>query len=150
MQSSNGENKMPAIKINDLNNLRGGSTGNNFLGSLSEGQQTVDKVKGIIEGINSILTKVQGMKQNQSPQPQNNSSPVQHFQKETMPVQQRAIIEVDEGKVVSFINQLKNSIPDFYKEKSLKEILQMGEGSEQILKTFVIQIIKETTFIKYV
>jgi len=140
---------MPAVKINDLNNLKGGSTGNNFLGSLSEGQQTVDKVKGIIDGINSILTKVQGMKQNQTPQPQNTVPQAQHFQKETMPIQQEAVIEVDENKVISLINQLKSNIPDFYKEKPLKELLQMGEGSEQIIKTFIVQIIKETTFIKY-
>jgi len=149
MLSSSGVNKMPAVKINDLNALKGGNAGSSFVNSLSEGQQSVDKIKGIIDGINSILTKVQGMKQNQTPQPQNNAPQAQHFQKETMPIQQRATIEVNEEKVSSLINQLKNSIPDFYKEKTLKEILQMGDGSEQILKTFIVQIIKETTFIKY-
>lgn len=140
---------MPAVKINDLNTLKGGNTGSNFVNSLSEGQQSVDKIKGIIDGINSILTKVQGMKQGQTPQPQNNAPQVQHFQKETMPIQQKASIEVNEEKVASLLNQLKSTIPEFYKEKPLKEILQMGEGSEQIIKTFIVQIIKETAFIKY-
>jgi len=141
---------MPAVKLNDLNALKGGSSASGLVGSLNEGQQTIDKVKGIIDGVNSILTKINSMKPaNQAPPVQNNTQQAQTFTKETMPIQQRAVIEVNEEKIMPLVNQLKSMIPEFYKEKSLKEILSMGDGNEQILKTFISQIIKETTFIKY-
>jgi len=137
---------MPAVKINDLNNLKGVNT--SLAGSLSEGQQTVDKIKDIVNGINNILGKVQGFKQ---PQAQQNHAPaqVQNIPSD-MQVTQRAIIDINQDKVLSFIKEFKNQIPDVYKEKSLKELLELGEGNEQIIKTFVVQIIKETTSVRYV
>jgi hypothetical protein len=139
---------MPTVKLNDLNNLKG--TSSSFAGSLNEGQQTVDKVKDIINGINNILTKVQGFRpQQQTQAPQSTPAQVQNIPSD-MQITQRAIIDINDAKIISFLKELKNQIPDFYKEKPLKEILEMGEGNEQIIKAFVIQIIKETTSVRYV
>lgn len=117
---------------------------------MNEGQQTVDKVKDIINGINNILTKVQGFRpQQQTQAPQSTPAQVQNIPSD-MQITQRAIIDINDAKIISFLKELKNQIPDFYKEKPLKEILEMGEGNEQIIKAFVIQIIKETTSVRYV
>jgi len=138
---------MPTVKINDLNNLKGVNT--SLAGSLNEGQQTVDKIKDIVNGINNILGKVQSFKQPQATQQNHTPAQVQNIPSD-MQVTQRAIIDINQDKVLSFIKEFKNQIPDFYKEKSLKELLELGEGNEQIIKTFVVQIIKETTSVRYV
>lgn len=140
---------MPSVKINDLNSLKGSNT--SFIGSLNDGQQTVDKVKDIINGINNILTKVQGFKQ-QQPAPQNQTpTPIPQVKAPVdMQVSKRAIIEIKEDSLIPLIKEFLGGIDEEAKKKPLEEILSKFEGNEQIIKALLIQLIKQSTQIKYI
>lgn len=157
-QSLNGVIKMPAIKINDLNNLRGaGNT--SFIGAMNEGQQTVDKVKDIINGINNILTKVQSFKQ-QSQASVEQSKQNNEYAKPTptpsinapsdMQLTKRAIIHIEEDKILPQIKEFISQLSEDAKNKTLDELLKKFDGNEQVVKSIIIQLIKQNTKISYI
>lgn len=140
---------MPSVKINDLNNLKGSNT--SFVGSLNEGQQTVDKVKDIINGINNILTKVQGFKQQQTTQQTQTPTPIPQIKAPVdMQVVKRAVIEVKEDTLIPLIKEFLGGIDEGSKKKTLEEILEKFEGNEHMIKAVLVQLIKQSTSIKYI
>lgn len=148
---------MPTVKINDLNNLKGaGNT--SFTGAMNEGQQTVDKVKDIVNGINNILTKVQSFKQQSSAsveQSQNKEyakpSPVPSINAPSdMQTTKRAIIFIEEDKIIPQIKEFISQLPEDTKNKNLGEFLKQFDGNEQVVKAIITQLIKQNTKISYI
>ena len=150
---------MPSVKINDLNNLKGaGNT--SFAGAMNEGQQTVDKVKEIVNGVNNILTKVQSFKeqaQTSVSQSQGNQNlpptptPTVNAPSDMIiSTSKRAVIEVKEDKIIPLVKEFFKEIDDGAKGQTLKEIIEKFEGNEQVIKAILIQLIKQTTSLKYI
>lgn len=156
-QRLSGGIKMPTVKLNDLNTLKGaGNT--SFAGAMNEGQQTVDKVKDIVNGINNILTKVQGFKQNaqasveqsqqtQTPKP----TPTPSINSPSdMQTTKRAIVHIEEDKIIPQIKEFIKNLPEDAKEKKLSDFISQFEGNEQVVKAVTTQLIKQNTSIKYI
>lgn len=140
---------MPSVKINDLNALKGSNT--SFIGSLNEGQQTVDKVKDIINGINNILTKVQGFKQQQPAIQNQTPTPIPAVKSpEDMQASKRAIVHIEEDRIIPQIREFIKQLPEDTKNKTLNDFIKQFEGNEQVIKAIVVQIIKQNTKISYI
>lgn len=142
---------MPAVKIDDLNGLKGSNP--SFMGSLNEGQQTVDKVKDIVNGINNILGKVQSFKQQANPQESKIPTPTPTIKAPSdmvVSTSKRAIIEVNEDKIIPSVKEFLGGINEEAKKQSLGEVLAQMEGNEQMIKALIIQLIKQNTSIKYI
>jgi putative sterol carrier protein len=143
-----------AINNDDLNKLAGK---NNFpkqvVSSVSEGEQTIDKIKSIVEGVAQIFNKVEQFKGSVKPK---NQEPQQTFngnvpQSAPVDMQQskRATIKIDEDKLMSFIKEFSKQIPEPFLEMSLGDLLKQGEGNEQTIKAYLTRTIKEVVSVEY-
>lgn len=140
---------MPKIKIEDLNSLKGSNP--SIMSSLNEGQQTVDKIKDIVNGINNILTKVQGFKQQQPEQQNKTPTPIPLIKApEDMQGNKRAIIHIEEDKIIPQIKEFIKDLPEETKAKTLNDFIKQFEGNEQIIKVVAVQLIKQNTKISYI
>jgi AAA+ ATPase superfamily predicted ATPase len=151
---------MPTINNDDLNKLRGNTFNGNLNGAMSEGKQTIDKVTEIIKGINDILSKAQSFKAQaqQSREASGQSSviapvPTQSPQVAPSDMQpiKRAIVFIDEDKIIPMIKEFISSpFVENNKEKTVSDLVKELDGKEGIIKTLIVQIIKQNTQIKYI
>ncbi len=143
-----------AISNEDLNKLVGK---NNFpkqvVSSVNEGEQTIDKIKSIVEGVSQIFNKVEQFRNSVKPK---NQEPLQTFngnvpQSAPVDMQQsrRATIKIDEDKLMSFIKEFSKQIPEPFLEMSLGDLLKQGEGNEGIIKSYLTRAIKEVVSVEY-
>lgn len=142
-----------AVNNEDLNKLAGK---NNFpkqvVSSVNEGEQTIDKIKSIVEGVAQIFNKVEQfkgqMKPNQEPQRTFNGNVPQSAPID-MQSNKRATIKIDEDKLMSFIKEFSKQIPQPFQEMPLKSIIEQGEGNEGIIKAYLTRTIKEVVSVEY-
>ena len=146
-----------AINNNDLDKLAGKSTlPAKVGGAINEGTQTIDKVKSIVEGVASILNKVQQFKsQAGAGQPQQApATPVNGNVPQSAPIDmqsnKRATIKIDDIKLMAMLKEFAKQIPEPFQEMPLKSIIERGEGNEQIIKSFLVPLIKQVTIVEYV
>jgi hypothetical protein len=144
-----------AISNEDLNKLVGK---NNFpkqvVSSVNEGEQTIDKIKSIVEGVAQILNKVEQFKGQAKPNSiQNQQKPVFENVPQSVPADmqqnKRATIKIDEIKLMSFIKEFSKQIPQPFLEMSLNDLIKQMEGNEQVIKSYLIRAIKEVTSLEY-
>jgi len=139
---------MPLIDDNFINKSKGNFT-SEIKSSLNEGQQTVDKVKDIVQGVNEILTKVQGFRQQAKP---NQQAPAQNIgQASSTPqdMQKQATLYINEGLLMNSVKEFFKGLPDGFKTKTINETLKELDGNEAIVQSVLVELIKKTTTIKY-
>jgi len=143
-----------AISNEDLNKLVGK---NNFpkqvVSSVNEGEQTIDKIKSIVEGVAQILNKVEQFKGQMKPKTQEPQQTFNGNVPQSAPVDmqshKRATIKIDEIKLMSFIKEFSKQIPEPFLEMSLNDLIKQMEGNEQVIKSYLIRAIKEVTSLEY-
>jgi hypothetical protein len=103
-----------------------------------------------VNGINNILTKVQGFRQ-QSVQSSPTATPIPEIKApEDMKTTKRAIIEVKEDNLIPLIKEFLGGINEEAKKQTLGEVLEKFNGNEQVVKSILVQLIKQSTQIKYI
>lgn len=139
-----------AINDNDLNKLAGrNNIANGINSSIDEGNQTIDKIKSIIEGVNSIFSKVETFK-NKNQNNQNIQDAQEVKQPTDMIIEKRAQLKINEEKIINFIKDFSNNIPEIIKEEKLSDLLEQSKGNENIIKSYLLTLIKEVTSLEYV
>lgn len=146
-----------AINNDDLDRLVGN---NNFqkkaVKSIDEGDQTIDKVKSIVEGVATILNRVQSFKEKTEATKMQNvpEAKVMENVPQSAPVDmqsnKRGILKIDEIKLVEMIKTFGDKIPQPFQEMSLKDLLSEINGNENTIKSFAIPLIKEIASVEYV
>lgn len=140
--------------IDELNKLKGINTAPQQINkAVNDSDQTIDKVKSIVEGVAGILNKVSQFK-GQIPQKQAEAPKVQENVPQHAPVDmqqnKRAMIKIDDTKLMALLKQFSTQIPAPFLEMPLKDIIQQGEGNEQMINSFLSPLIKEVTSVEYV
>lgn len=139
-----------AINDNDLNKLAGrNNIASGINSSIDEGNQTIDKIKSIIEGVNSIFSKVETFK-NKNQNNQNIQDAQEVKQPTDMIIEKRAQLKINEEKIINFIKEFSNNIPEIIKEEKLNDLLEQSKGNENIIKSYLLTLIKEVTSLEYV
>lgn len=138
-----------AINNDDLNKLVGkNNIPNKVVSSVNEGEQTIDKIKSIVDGVAQILNKVEQFKNNKI-SPNNNQQEIKNLIPQDMQKNKRATIKINEDKLMNFIKEFSKQIPSPFLEMSLKELINQMNGNEQIIKSYLIKAIKEITTLEY-
>ncbi len=139
-----------AINDNDLNKLAGrNNIASGINSSIDEGNQTIDKIKSIIEGVNSIFSKVETFK-NKNQNNQNIQEAQEVKQPTDMIIEKRAQLKINEEKIINFIKEFSNNIPEIIKGEKLGDLLEQSKGNENIIKSYLLTLIKEVTSLEYV
>lgn len=139
-----------AINDNDLNRLAGrNNIASGINSSIDEGNQTIDKIKSIIEGVNSIFSKVETFK-NKNQNNQNVQEAQVVKQPTDMIIEKRAQLKINEEKIINFIKEFSKNIPEIIKEEKLSDLLEQSKGNENIIKSYLLTLIKEVTSLEYI
>lgn len=142
------------INNDDLNKLTGKSNiPKQIISSVNEGEQTIDKIKSIVDGVTQIFNKVEQFKgsvkpKNQEPQLIFNEN-VPQYAPIDMQQTKRASIKIDEIKLMAFIKEFSEKIPQPIKEMSLEALIKQGEGNEGVIKAYLLKLIKEVVSVEY-